>query len=91
MYLVIRTVIFHIMCIILFTFIYYSLRGQFKHMNKDRKYETIYDFLLLSVSMQGSIGFSDLMPVTSVCKLIITLQILLMMSTHLITIYFLTL
>ena len=91
MYIIIRTLIFHITCIVLFTFIYYSFRRQFKHMNKDSKYETIYDFLLLSVSMQGSIGFSDLMPVTSFCKLLLTLQILLMMSTHLITIYFLTL
>ena len=91
MQLVIRTIIFHVICIILFTFIYYSFRSQFIHINKDRRYETIYDFLLLSVSLQGSVGFSDLMPITNVCKLLTTLQIFIMLSTHLITIYFFTL
>jgi len=91
MQLVVRTIIFHIICIVLFTAIYYLYRSQFLHLHKDRKYESIYDFLLLSISLQGSVGFSDVMPVSSLCKLLVSLQIIIMMSTHLITIYFFTL
>jgi hypothetical protein len=96
MKLVIRTVVFHSICIIVFSFIYLYFRDDFKSLapsnSNEEKNETTYiDFLLLSTTVQCSVGLSDLVPINSLGKLCLTIQQYIMLLTHVITLYVFTL
>lgn len=88
MKLVIRTFFFHILCIIIFSIIYSYLSEQFyiKEENKN----TYIDFLLLSTAIQSGVGFSNLYPLSNYSKIIIIIQQMTMLFTHIITLYVFT-
>ena len=89
MKLVIRTVVFHILCIIVFALIYLSLSEQFHVMEEDKK--SMIDFLLLSTTIQSGVGISDLYPLSYYSKIVVIIQQMLMLFTHVITLYIFTL
>jgi hypothetical protein len=89
MKLVFRTFFFHILCIIVFAVIYFNLTEQFHIMEEDRK--TFVDFLLLSTTIQAGVGISDLYPVSYYTKITVIIQQMLMLFTHVITLYIFTL
>ena len=89
MKLIIRTVIFHLFIIILFAIIYSQLTDQFHVMEEDKK--SPIDFLLLSTTIQASVGISDLYPLSYYTKIAVIIQQLLMLFTHVITLYIFTL
>jgi hypothetical protein len=89
MKLVIRTVIFHIACIIFFAFIYSELSKQFHIMDEDKK--SFLDFFLLSTTIQAGVGISDLYPLSYYTKVVVIIQQMLMLFTHVITLYIFTL
>jgi hypothetical protein len=93
MKLVIRTFVFHTICIMLFTFIYIYLSNDFNniHDTKNKKYPTLTDFVLLSTTIQAGVGFSDLFPITFYSKIAIIIQQYIMILTHIITLYIFTL
>jgi len=96
MKLVIRTFVFHILCIIIFTYLYLYLSDHFQNNKetnetKNPKYTSFIDFLLLSTTIQAGVGISDLYPISYNGKLAVIIQQIIMMLTYIITIYVFTL
>jgi len=90
MKLVIRTFFFHILCILIFALLYSTLAEDFHINEEDRK--GFLDFLLLSTTIQcGGVGVSDLYPLSYYSKIVIIIQQMLMLFTHVITLYIFTL
>ncbi len=89
MKLVIRTVVFHIFCIIVFALIYSNFSQQFHIIDEDKK--SLVDFFLLSTTIQAGVGISDLFPLSFYMKILVMIQQMLMLFTHVITLYIFTL
>ena len=89
MKLVLRTLVFHFFCIILFEFVYKNLATQF-YDKKDHNYNDMFDYLLLSVTIQAGIGISDLYPVSYLSKLALIVHQFIVISTHVFTLYIFT-
>lgn len=88
MKIVIRTFFFHILCIIIFGLLYYYFREDFKtHVKEDF---TVLDYLFLSTTIQAGVGLTDIYPIGFYGKLIMIIQQLVMIMTHVFTIYFFT-
>jgi hypothetical protein len=87
MKLAIRTVCFHFLCILIFGIIYYNIQYQFQHKDEQRR-KSILDYILLSTTIQAGVGFSDIYPITSISKTIMILQQIMMIMTHVFTLYF---
>lgn len=90
MKLVIRTMIFHIICILIFAAWYYSLADSFLDKSETNENKTFLDYLLLSVTIQAGVGYSFLDPINYYSKILVILQQLIMLSTHIITLYIFT-
>jgi len=90
MKIVLRTLLFHLICIIIFTYLYKHVAVKFSY-DKD-KYDTIgfVDFLTLSTTVQAGLGFSDLYPLTHIGKIILMIQQFIVISTNVFTIYIFT-
>jgi hypothetical protein len=91
MKLVIRTILFHLTCIIVFATIYYNLADDFDDTNENKRNKTFLDYVMLAVTIQSGVGFSFLDPTSPATKLALIIQQLIMISTNVITIYILTL
>jgi hypothetical protein len=93
MKLVIRTMIFHLLCIIVFAYLYLYLSEDFDSsgQHKHNKYSSYLDFFLLSTTIQSGVGISDLYPISTYSKMIVIIQQCLMLLTHVITLYIFTL
>jgi hypothetical protein len=89
MKIVIRTVLFHFLCILFFAVIYLRMKDNFVT-SKDKK-EDIIDYLLLSTTIQAGVGVSDIYPISYYGKVVMIIQQLLMICTHVFTIYVFTL
>jgi hypothetical protein len=87
MKIVFRSLLFHVFCILLFGYIYFYNSDYF--INKNKKKEII-DYFLFSTSIQAGIGISILQPISTYSKLLLIIQQILMISTHVITLYFFT-
>jgi len=100
MRIAIRTVVFHILSIVVFAFIYSTYTDDFKSLsnynydednNKVNKKRGFLDFLLFSTTIQAGVGISEFFPSSSLTKMILITQQIMMISTHVFTLYFLTL
>ena len=87
MKLAIRTVCFHFLCILIFGIIYYNLQADFEHGALHER-KSILDFVLLSTTIQASVGISDIYPITNVAKIVMISQQIIMIMTHVFTLYF---
>jgi hypothetical protein len=85
MKIVIRTVFFHFSCIIIFGILYFYLKEDFAE--KEEANLEIIDYVLLSTTIQAGVGVSDLYPTTFYGKLTMIIQQLIMICTHVFTIY----
>ena len=88
MKIVIRTVFFHILCIIIFSGLYYYFRDDFKTQVKEQF--TVLDYIFLSTTIQASVGLTDIYPIGFYGKLIMIIQQFVMIMTHVFTIYIFT-
>lgn len=88
MKIVIRTVFFHFLCVAGFGMIYFYLKDDFSETQDDNL--QIIDCLLLSTTIQAGVGVSDLYPTSFYGKLTMIIQQLLMLCTHIFTLYILT-
>ena len=88
MKLVIRSAIFHLFCIIIFSVIYFYSSHEFHCVSGEK---TFMDCLLLSTTIQAGVGISDLYPTSIYSKLFVILQQIILILTHLITLYIFTL
>jgi hypothetical protein len=94
MKLVIRALIFHFFCILLFAIIYYSLDDYFKDIYKSRNLNTkksFIDYISLSGTIQSGVGLTFLEPTTIYSKTAVLIQQLILISSHVITLYTFTL
>ncbi len=91
MKLVIRTLFFHIFCIIIFAFLYYKFREDFTEEQEQEKVKiSVIDSVLLSTTIQAGVGISKIYPETFYGKIIMIIQQIIMIMTHLITLYIFT-
>ncbi len=91
MKLVFRTLFFHILCIIIFAFLYYKFREDFTEEQEEKVKISVIDSLLLSTTIQAGVGISKIYPETFYGKIIMIIQQIIMIMTHLITLYIFTL
>ena len=87
MKLAIRTVCFHFLCILVFAILYYNLQADFEHGALHER-KSILDFVLLSTTIQASVGISDIYPITNIAKILMISQQIIMIMTPVFTIYF---
>ena len=85
---VIRTVVFHLFCIIVFTLIYKHIAIDLK--DNDKKTVDFIDYLLLSVAIQSGTGFSVVNPKNNIGKIVVIIQEFILIFTHVFTIYIFT-
>jgi hypothetical protein len=93
MKLVIRTLFFHIFCIIIFAFLYYKFREDFteeQEQEQEKVKISAIDSVLLSTTIQAGVGISKIYPETFYGKIIMIIQQMIMIMTHLITLYIFT-
>jgi hypothetical protein len=86
MKIVIRTVFFHFLCILIFATFYYIFKDHYYHTVKELR-QTFLDYLLLSTTIQAGVGISDIYPTTLPGTLIMIFQQLVMIMTHVFTLY----
>ena len=91
MKIVIRTLVFHFLCIVLFALMYMFFARHFESGVENKKYSTIMDFFLLSTTIQAGVGISDLYPITFYSKIVMIIQQFLVISAHVFTLYIFTL
>jgi hypothetical protein len=85
---VIRTVFFHFLCIACFGSLYFYLKDDFYE--KEKSNLDAIDYFLLSTTIQSGVGISDLYPTSFYGKLTMIIQQILMLCTHIVTLYVLT-
>jgi hypothetical protein len=87
MRIVIRTVLFHFLCIVFFGILYSQIKDEF---TESEHQLGLVDYMLLSTTIQAGVGVSDIYPITFYGKIAMIIQQLLMICTHVFTIYILT-
>lgn len=88
MKLAIRSVVFHMLCIFIFAIIYLYFSTHFVSNNGDNDF---IDFLLLSTTIQAGVGVTDLYPISYYGKVTMIAQQIIMLATHVFTLYIFTL
>jgi len=89
MKIVIRTIFFHFLCILFFTFLYLYFKQDYY--SEIKKELNIIDFILLSTTIQAGVGVTNIYPIGYYGKLIMILQQFLMLMSHVFTLYIFTL
>jgi hypothetical protein len=74
-----------------FALLYLYFSAHFVNNNDNNKHSSFIDFLLLSTTVQAGVGISDLYPVSFYGKIAMIAQQILMLSTHVFTLYIFTL
>ena len=101
MKIVFRTVAFHVICILVFALIYstfsdgfksvdYELYNRSRNSNRNNEEMHFLDFLLLSTTIQAGVGISEYFPSAPFTKITMIIQQIIMISTHVFTLYILT-
>ena len=85
MKIVIRTLVFHFCFILIFAGCYHYLKDHFQR--KVKEDVTLIDYILLSTTIQAGVGISDIYPISFYGKITMILQQLLMIMTHVFTLY----
>lgn len=87
MILAIKSFLFHIFCILIFTIIYYFISDtNFEPVKRGDKIG-FFDYLALSTSIQAGVGLTTVYPTTNVAKIVLTLQQFLMIATYLVVLH----
>ena len=82
----IRTICFHFFCIIIFTFIYKYISLELK--DTEKSMVSFIDYLYLSVAIQSGTGFAQIAPKNDIGRIIIIIQELILICTHVFTFHF---
>jgi len=88
MKLVLKTFLFHAMCILFFSIVYRTEKKSFDNLNENSNF---IDFLSLSTTIQAGVWYSKIYPNNDWVKTLMIIQQLLMISTNIFTIYIFTL
>lgn len=84
-----KTFIFQLLCVFTFSMLYWMNSDGFQSEFADkRKYPITYvDHLFTAVTVQASVGFTELYPVTTKTKLLVILQQFIMISSNILILY----
>jgi hypothetical protein len=88
MKLVIRTVVFHIFCVAIFSYLYFIHKKEYD--DKDAPKINYLDCLLLSTSIQAGVGLNVFDALTTMAKIIMLFQCVILLTIHVFTIYIFT-
>ena len=88
MKLVIRTVVFHIFCVAIFSYLYFIHKKEYN--DKDAPKIEYLDCLLLSTSIQAGVGLNVFDALSTMAKVIMLFQCVILLTTHVFTIYIFT-
>jgi hypothetical protein len=88
MKLVIRTVVFHIFCAAIFSYLYFINKKGYN--DKDDPHINYLDCLLLSTSIQAGVGLNVFDALSTMAKVIMLFQCVILLTTHVFTIYIFT-
>lgn len=89
MKLLIRTLIFHFVCILMFSLLYLNITDGF--VAADNKSIGYIDYVLLSTTVQAGVGITNVVANSQLGKYLLILQQLILISTHAFTLYIFTL
>ncbi len=89
MKIVIRTVLFHFLCIIFFSLVYFYFKGDFQNNMKEEF--SFLDYFYLSTTIQAGVGMSNMYPISVYSKIIMIIQQIIMIMAHVLTFYIFTL
>lgn len=84
----VRSVVYKICSIIIFSAIYWLYSNHF--LNNNNKIPNFIDCLFLSVTVEAGVGYTDLNPITNVSKVILMLQQFLMITSNIFLLYIFT-
>jgi len=96
MKLVIRSVSFHVLCIVVFGLIYFLFRESFAVVSgfsppKKTALPSLLDCVFLATTVQAGVGIVNMTPDTSLTKILLLLQQISMIFTNLFALYIFTL
>ena len=80
--------LFNIIIIIIFTTLYYMIKADFSNTREGKK-DSFIDKLSLAITIQSTVGLTDILPVTDRGKLLVNLQQLLSMGGFAVVLYYL--
>ncbi len=83
---VFQTLVFQLLCIVIFGFVYWYCRDDFITDKKNKKPELI-DYLFMSTTIQAGVGYGDLYPINFRSKLALILQQFLMISSNVLILF----
>ena len=89
MKLLIKNIVFRIICILIFTFIYWYYSSEHFVDNKHLTPKFI-DCAFLSTTVEAGVGYSSIYPVTTFGKIIMIIQQILMITNNLVSLYIFT-
>lgn len=90
MKLVIRAVIFSLLCVTIFSLCYKMLGPKHFRSNSTSQIDFI-DYLFLATTIQAGVGYSDIYPTTDTAKTILIIQQMIMITTYVFLLYIFTL
>jgi len=93
MKLVLKTLVFHILCIVFFALLYSINSKNFiiEYKEIKQKYPEFIDFIFLSSTIQSGIGLNWLVPTNNITKMLIIIQQFTLISSYVFVLYFFTL
>lgn len=95
MKLVFRSLMLHFCSIIIFAYLYYFDSNNFVYPDitdsKKTKQVTFFDCVYFATTIQAGVGYSSMYPTNEIGKTLLILQQLLMMASHVLTLYIFTL
>ena len=81
-------ILYNLIVMLLFFIIYYLIRHHFSNNVGSSKDAKLIDIINLSVTIQTSVGVSNLVPITDVAKIFLVLQQILLIFGNLIILHF---
>lgn len=87
MRILLNSLVFHLICLIIFTFIYYSLpTGNFRMPNNSKEL-LLLDYFNLSTTIQAGVGITQIIPTTYLSQTLMSLQQLLLITGNITILY----
>jgi len=87
MRILVNSLVFHLLCLLLFAFIYYMLPvGNFHIPNKNKQL-LLLDYFNLSTTIQAGVGITQIQPTSYLAQTIMSLQQILLITGNLTILY----
>ncbi len=91
MKLVIRTLVVHLILIVLFTILYYVDESNFVWPEDKKRRIGVLDCFYLATTVQAGVGYTSIVPGNNKAKVLMIVQQMLMIASNVLTLYVFTL